>query len=39
MKEQGKTPEELSEVEICNLPNKQFQVMIKDVQRTQEKIG
>ena len=28
MKEQDKTPEELSEVEIGNLPNTEFKVMI-----------
>ena len=28
MKEQDKTPEELSEVEIGNLPEKEFRVMI-----------
>lgn len=28
MKEQGKTPEELNEVELSNLSNKEFRVMI-----------
>ena len=28
MKEQDKTPEELSEVEIGNLPKKEFKVMV-----------
>ena len=28
MKEQDKTPEELSEMEISNLPDKEFKVMI-----------
>ena len=37
MREQDKTPEELSKVEISNLPNKEFKVMIikmlKDLRR------
>ena len=38
MKEQDKTPEEqLSEVQIGNLPEKEFRIMIKDDPRTQEK--
>ena len=40
-KEQDKTPEEkLSEVEIGNLPEKEFRVMIvKNYSRSQKKIG
>ena len=40
MKEQDKTPEELSDVEIGNLPETEFRVMIvKMIQKFGEKNG
>ena len=39
MKEQDKTLEELSEMEVGNLPNKEFKVMILKMFNTWEKNG
>lgn len=40
MKEQDKTPEELSDVEIGSLPEKEFRVtIVKMIQKFEEKNG